>query len=110
MNRAPRRRGAARVTDPAALAARLPEELRSMDGHTHPRDYLAAVSGWMQAQGIPMPTFEEAMRGVHPPVYASEVAESAGVPAVLMSYKHLIEANEPPCISDLVDVRDAIDQ
>lgn len=88
MNRAPRRRGAARVTDPAALAARLPEELRSMDGYTHPGDYLADVSGWMQTQGIQMPTFEEAIQGIRPPVYASEVAEAAGVAAVLAYFKH----------------------
>lgn len=88
MNRAPRRRGAARVTDPAALAARLPEELRSMAGHTHPRDYLAAVRDWMQAQGIPMPTFEEALQGVEAPVSVSDVTEAAGVPAVLEYFKH----------------------
>ena len=90
MNRAPRRRGAAKVTDPAVLAARLPEELRSMDGHTHPREYLAAVRGWMQTQGIQMPTFEEAIRGAEAPVSVSDVTEAAGVPAVLDYFKHLV--------------------
>lgn len=77
-----------RIYNPAALAARLPDELRSLDGFPTPAAYLAAVGDWMRTLGSYVPSFEEMRHGAEPAVSPSDVAEAAGVPAVPAHFKH----------------------
>ncbi|BBX69417.1 hypothetical protein [Mycolicibacterium psychrotolerans] len=73
------------TSDPTALAARLPAELRSLSSHTDAFAYMAALRAWLGP--LAAADIAEARRG-EDKVSPADVATSAGVSAVQACYRH----------------------